>query len=848
MDFFDIDELKHHDKSKNIGQDDTKFLEFEDYRVQSNFVTIDYYYVCNITNLILFLINKILNDRKYDEIINGILSNNVFFNKKFIGEYDGIYELFQELNMTKLVKIKISKFEWDKEISIHRILLFLIFFDCIFEFTFEIELDFSVEKIDKYFNKYSSFLQTKLSLIQKGAEAYDKALIANSIISNKFLTPNDKFQYFKIIAFDSYMFENIMIKNEKLKNSKSGINYLNYIDNMEKLIKNLQFFEIEFNSFDKTIFKCLNHLFLYNEQISYLSINFFPKSINKNNFYKTCLNNNAEKNLFGILTNIKDKNIIIQYDKDKNESNEILDTFTSIYNKINSNPTFSFENFDANLFLEKTYQQYSEKIKNLKNIDMSNEGIICESVFEDFSENLKNFLIILEKRLCRLKYLKLRFGNTEFINSNDKFNCLIGSFIYSIFSIFKKYENEIDMIKFDLHIGNLRFEFLGNNKDFPIIDLSRVKIIDFSIAGEIREFFTKIIFPMKNVKILKLSKIDMKYVNNFSNLYIRNKEDIGKNMKFEFNFGKLDTDFRKIRKLCLEFDIDKEEINSKINLFNVLDKELNLIIDNQKSDCNNEIILKRPFNKKFLEKILIFESSNKELFKFYFIYFDKLYGKFYFDNTINSKNIEKNDFEENESKLNKIKNKFSKICEVESLQDFFYNLKIFEKYAKNNIFFDYEKLEFTKFYDVFKHYLTVNKDYAQDFQIFVLILNIIDCYGYNLIFLLQLIYLYDYKKSQYRIKLRYLNLESFSILSKDQNFYLISEENKAKKTICLRMYQRIISNNYKMVLFLIENFKLKNYNSGKILNKNAKNRISQIIKNVKRFLQEDYNRIIEVNY
>jgi hypothetical protein len=805
----------------------------------------------------MILLSYIINDKKFDSIINDILSNKISFAEK-LTEDKNIQILFENLNTTKLVKIKISKFEWDKEINIYRILLFTIFFDNIFEYTSEIEFDFSIEKIDKYFNEHNSFPQTKCELIQMGAEAYKKAIISNSIISNKFFASNFKFQSFKIIAFDSYFYEAIFLKNKFLKNVKSGISYLNYVDNLEK-IHSLQFFGIEFNSFDKAIFKSFNHLLLFNIQISSLSVNFFPKNINKCNFFKNCLNNFIEKNLFGILTKDKEKNIVLNYlsksiDANNNYSNfhsesdfnndEIMEAFENIFNKLDSNAAAaaSFENFDANIFLEKNFLEYSKRFLAMKNLDLSSESVIFESFYNDFANNLFNFFIILDKRISKLKYLSLSFENVEFVNTNDKFNCLLGCFIYSLFSIVKKHEKDIDMIKFELNFGNLKFDFLKDEDVFPSIDISKAKIYEFSLSGEIKEFYNKIVFPMDNVSILKLSRLNMKHIDNGNSFNLVNRKD-----KKNENNKKMHPKFNKIRKLCLEFNFSLENFNfcslAKIN--NSM-KNINLFPNKITPDDNNEVcsIYQENKNIEFLKQSIEKFIEEEELWNLYYSYFVNVYGKYYFEK---EKNLISNELEVEEEK-SKINSLINKISQSHRLKDSFFTVNSFAEKDKKNIIYDFNSVEFTNFYNLFKYYLFANKDQAEDFQLFILILNIIDVEGINLILLLNLIYLYDMKKVQYRIKMRFINFENFMKLSDEQDFYIVTFDYRNKQILELKMNQNIIPYELKMGLFLTEKFKLSKIGVAHKDLRSKQKFVCKVIKKIKEFLEENYNRNIEVYY
>jgi len=843
LDFYDIDELYPCDNANVNMSEGTRIFNFEDYRIHSTYINVDYYYICNLTNLIIILISNIINDRKYDSIINDIIANKINFTQK-LTEDKFLIELFENLNTAKLLRIKISKYEWDKEISINRILLFIIFLDNIFEFSSEIEFDFSAEKIDKYFNDHNTFLQTKCELIQNGADIYRKVLTSNAILSNKLFSSTVKFQSFKIIGFDSYFSEMIFLKNKYLKNIKSGINYLNYIDNLER-IENLQYFGIEFNSFDKFIFKNLNHLFLFNLQISSLKINFFPSKMNKSNFYKTCLNNTIDKIFYGILTKNKDMNLITNEDGENLEE-EFYQNYISIYNKLIINNNFnSYENFDANFFMENIFQEYSNKFSKIKYLDVSNESVICEIIYEDFSKNLKDFLIILNKRISKLKYLSLSFQNVEFVNNNEKFNCLLGCFIYSLFSLIKNHEKEIDMIKFELDFGNLKFDFLRDENKFPIIDLSKIKIYDFSLSGEIKEFYNKIIFPFDFVSILKLNRIDLSYVDKENFYLLNNKLNINK----PCNFNKYTVSYRKITKICLEFNVNLVTSIVQRKSIRNFEKELIKFEDDPKK-VNESINIDFNHNKKSLlkektfENILENEVEDKNLFKYYYAYFSVCYGDIY--ELLKEENRKLNG--ETFLQKNIYLNLFQKICESEALLEFFYNLLSFEKFSTKNIFYDNNNMEFSNFYRLLKFYLISHKDISEEFELFVIVLNIIDQDGINLILLLNLIYLYDHNKVNYRIKLRYLDKENFTKLSEEQQFFIVTFDYKNKRILELGMNQLIVPYNFKMGLFLLDKFKLPTVKSLSTGNMNKINNNYLIIKNIKEFVQENYFRKIDVFY
>ena len=88
--------------------------------------------------------------------------------------------------------------------------------------------------------------------------------------------------------------------------------------------------------------------------------------------------------------------------------------------------------------------------------------------------------------------------------------------------------------------------------------------------GEIREFFHMIIFPIENVSILNIRKIDLRYLGKFDAFDIFKEKIKLNNKEKENNEDKIACkkflEFKKLKYICFELNSPLVEFEDFINL------------------------------------------------------------------------------------------------------------------------------------------------------------------------------------------------------------------------------------------------------------------------------------------
>jgi len=412
-------------------------------------------------------------------------------------------EFLQDLETIKTIEIKISYKKFDRIVNLDYILFFCIFFNFLFPYLLNLNLCLNCEKIDmQYYNERNPY-RMKDTLAKKVAKKYEKILIANLLFC-KLITRQDSLFNLKLTLTESYIIElneltgyNIIFKNTNEQGHHSNeVKKFTFLDSFLNL-NNLYCLNCEFNSLDSVSFEKINLILIKNISIASLSLNLFPKN-SKFNVRKFYLN----KKFF--YSHSEEDPSRCQYSDDG-----MMCDLISLSNM----------NMD----------QYSSQSM------IYTESKILKILFENFNQNLKNLIVILESKIKKLKYLKISINPYPFLRNYDFYNCAISCFVFNIYKILSSFtqKNLIDLVEFELDSFNLNFDFSKFQLYTKYLNLNKMKVNDFSLYNSnICNILRFDQIPNQHLNNLELVKISTENFVKFQNFL---KEQLEKNGGIFFN-------------------------------------------------------------------------------------------------------------------------------------------------------------------------------------------------------------------------------------------------------------------------------------------------------------------------
>ena len=519
---------------------------------------ISYKEICAIVNFLINII-KSKSKKKKEKIYHKLYFENE------------IPDINLEINGVKLQKLKINadsikqlnicisekninivEMKERKEINLHVIILFILFFRTFFKNILTLNIDLNIYEINNYFNKETNPYKIKEKRILKLSKFYENVILSNLIII-KNLPKFKEVSTIKYILYDSYQIEiyQTMIKyfskNIETQNNNEEIipefrNKILYFEHLiQKQIKNYLEFNIDINSLDPLLFLKINLLLYQYKSIINTTINFFNSD--KINLRKTLLNS------YYFFLYLKDK------EKDYEKINPLPIKFYP--DKINS----IYEND------YKIYYNYIENISEYNNNLLLRDEEIPNELFPYFNYNLNLFFFILlekfksdknQQNCLSLNFKSINDGVSN-LHSYNNYNCAILSFIFNLFQEIENNPNLEYLCLLEIYLDDLSdkkeyiIQYIFNNTrkntyfNFKKKNLTSLKF-DISNITLILPFEN---FPCNNLKQLVLNNLSYNDLENIANSITKNKLIFKKLSVFEIGITFMLEDYKKYIEILL---------------------------------------------------------------------------------------------------------------------------------------------------------------------------------------------------------------------------------------------------------------------------------------------------------
>ena len=632
---------------------------FED--IQRTIFILNYPNLLTLIDLLVNIIEKMKNQSELDNFT--FKKYNLNFKIKNYKAKD-LIESFSEI---KTLKIRFNDISNNDKINLDVITLFSYFFNILFPNFINLDIDFNINQINKYFNDINPYKINQQNIISI-SENYEKIIISNLILvktAYSFMNVNS----LSIKLFDSYQIEShyilskIYINNEEEINrnkSKTEISDLRtmtsssefqrtlsfnsnknkgninpftsandknffYNSDLNNKLMKFEFFinnlmksyyemNIEINSFDPLLFNYCNLSLIKDENLCNLKLILFPNE-------KICLRKillNCEK------YNLYSKNKINIYSQLMNNNND-----SQIKDKTNDSITQNSNNdiIDINIYNNKKMFYYNfippKNLNYNKFLIIKNEEVLNE-LFYNFNINLFDLNTILEHKMN--DFIKLSIDLTyniyleNTIENFDNYNCSITCFIFNLFLSIQNSGMNLNSLEIIFNDDNSnkknlierlrkkKFYCFQNGFDFSKLKISEI-IFDFSnVCSYIKFEYFPII--LSSLEIKKLSINDFVLFLN----YYKSKNYILKKLEyiyFEFDYD-INFKIELIEEFILYFKNELKCIVLKIPIYMNFELLIRLIKIYKKNKSNTILKLKIIFNEIRSNSS---EATNKAIFE-----------------------------------------------------------------------------------------------------------------------------------------------------------------------------------------------------------------------------------------
>lgn len=444
-------------------------------------IKIDYPTIISINQILVSFLSTFIEKKGYEKKLEAL-----FHREYTISLPPNFQKYLDDFQTIKTVNIKLSDVKQDREINLDYILFFYTFFDILFPYFLEVNIDLNIERVNYIYHlDKNPYKITETNIINIGKK-HENIFIANAFMS-KLIAKNEKIQKINLKLYDSYMIE--------LRDLTRNINPdFIYFDNL-LFLNNLFSINCEFNSLDSGLFEKINYLLIKNISLESLTLDLFPERLKFCNFYKIL--KNAQKSKNGA------NKIINEIDRSECETD-----FIHLYG---------------------IRKNYSEDLSN--NLILSNEKIF-KYLFSSFQANMENLLLIIERKIKTLKYLKICINPYPILMEYDNYNCLIACFIMNIFTILNNYKNNIELVNLEIYAPNFYFDYSVLKKENNIKEkpdeysIQNLKLLNLKLNLKMNHLLTNFKgFPIEHLNTLSMEDLEIEDFTKFSK-FIYSKMEI----------------------------------------------------------------------------------------------------------------------------------------------------------------------------------------------------------------------------------------------------------------------------------------------------------------------------------
>ena len=553
---------------------------------KTNSIKIDYYCLCSIGNLIMSILENIINQTNYQQLLFDIINQNNFSSIFDTKIWEGtLFQYKNALNKIETINFSLSS-SHDSSIELENVFLFSFFYRVLFQNVKHVTINLDETKINNIYNTDKNPYKIENNYVCAFGQKFEKLFIANFIITD-LISNYEKLSALRIVMSESYINEMNYIFGEQFDKYAENIKKKNCLIYFRKLmfVETISTLRVTFNCLDTFLFKEIVHLIAQHRDLEYLELELFNDQ-KTYNFRKLYLNylalhgSDIDPNL-----NEKYQVIIFPYVDDISQIPEIID---------------------------------EEKIPDL--------------LFKDFRKNLKDLKILLNDFVKTFKGIYLDTTPYEELIKYDNYNIEIILFVFTIIAALEKSKMLIALelkclnIKYEsvLQIKNKICKLLEDNGN--LIDLSECKVLEsltFNMEG-ISELIDFNKLPYHSLKKLFIEINCISDLKNLVNSFKCQKDNIQqlKEVYININLFEEDTILNELiemfKYIPSSLEILRIIVDNEINL-EYLMRVLKLIQKNQKNNqyvtyfnCHSTEIeeLAKNENEKFDGLQKIFENND----------------------------------------------------------------------------------------------------------------------------------------------------------------------------------------------------------------------------------------------
>ena len=471
---------------------------------------IDYPCLGSIVEIIVKILDPIINNKKFSKILEKKILKRDFSdtpNKVLWGKT--LKEHLEALNKVTSVTFILTSKEFDKDINLSSVILFIIFFHILFPSVSSIGIDLNVISVSGMERNENNPYKFVPNNITKFASKRINTFLSNIFLC-ELIEKYKKLNKLQIYQDESYANEWIDIYNKQWKDINFQFENYNLPVTKIMCIDVLKEITIEFNLLDPILFKSLNEILVKNSSLQVIQIIFFPIEGNFS-LRKIYVNN-------------------------------------QFYEKVNSSNKKKIDKND----LEICYPYVSDLKAPKSTIS---EDKILKYLFDSFSDNLNNLQLILSQRIKYLTALKLDLSPYSFVSMYDTFNSALFVFAMNVLHLIQLADNLID------------FSIISNNDNctnthlfkkirsvYPVdVDFSHTKLKNFEIGIKNFHIFLPLDkFPKNELRHLKFQNVSIEDFKIISEYFYKNRKK-----------------YKKIRKIEITMDFSMEPVGAEIcNFFN----------------------------------------------------------------------------------------------------------------------------------------------------------------------------------------------------------------------------------------------------------------------------------------
>lgn len=453
---------------------------------------IDYPCLRSIVEIIVKILDPLFkNDAKFCSILEKkILKRDFSDTPNIVVWGKTLKQHIKELNKVTNVTFILTSREFDKDINIPSVILFIIFFHILFSSVNSIGIDLNVISVSGMERIESNPYKFVPNNILKFAFKRENIFLANTFLS-ELIEKYKKLNKLQIYQDESYANEWLDIYNKQWKDINFQFENYNLPVTKIMCIDMLKEITIEFNLLDPILFRSLNEILVKNSNLQVIQIIFFPIKANFS-LRKIYINN-------------------------------------QFYEKVN---LCNKKRIDKNDYV--ICYPYLSDLKAPKTI--MSEDKILKYLFDSFSDNLNSLQLILSQRIKYLTAFKLDLSPYSFVKLYDTFNSALFVFVMNALRLIQLSETLVEFSIINNNDNYINTHLLKKiHSLYPTdIDFSSTKLKTFEIGIQnFHSFLPLDKFPKNELKHLKFQYISFEDFKLISEYFYKNRKKFKKLGKME---------------------------------------------------------------------------------------------------------------------------------------------------------------------------------------------------------------------------------------------------------------------------------------------------------------------------